>query len=406
MRRLASLGSLLVLGAALVAPAPCPARAEEGEFKAKLAIVRADKALDFWYRTAQSSGPTLSIVERVNPLDSVLLLVIFDGIGDAGGGKGKVTLALSTIDAAGETHVLAQDIPAWEGTPPSKGILVMSRAVPEFSFDEKEPMGTSTIVAEARDEGSGRTARSEAQLELVPWSYGDVPADHAACEEWMWEYYRAPKPAQAVRAYLEYADLENRDGKSVNYAVLGFFRTVFQDAPWLVAHLAARFDPANKEQAKKIVVMLHLLGHDERIQKLSFPDGKVHGMPGELAQMVLPDPYADTIGSAELDLLWGEFLASGRYKPVRQIISVLGLAPFEDEIKAYPKSKKTDEDKQRLLKGVTFQAARWSLDSNMQRHPLVAGYARYAAENETLGQDERAQLEALLAKNGGAPAER
>ena len=405
MRRLASLalGSLLVLGAALAAPAP--PRAPEGEFQAKLFIIRGDKALDFWHRTDESSGPHLALVGHVNPNDSVLLLVVLQGLGDAGGGKGKVTLTISTIDPAGQTQVMARDVSAWDGPLPPEGILVMSQAVPEFFLDE-EPMGTTTIVVEARDAGSGTTSRSEAQLELVPWSYGDVPADAAAFEQWMWEYYLHPKPAEAVRAWLEYANFQSRDDKSLNYAVLGFFKTVFQASPWLVDHLVSRFDSAKPEQGTKIMLMLHLLGQDERLPSLPLDSDKVREqLYSTFAQLELPDPYAAITGSEQLDLLWGEFLATGRYRPVRQLILNLGFAPFEADFKAYSKSKKTDEDKERALKGLAFQAARWSLDSNMEAHPLVAAYARWAAKHETLGKDERAQLEALLAKHGGAPAE-
>ena len=54
------------------------------------------------------------------------------------------------------------------------------------------------------------------------------------------------------------------------------------------------------------------------------------------------------------------------------------------------------------MKGVTFKAARWSLDSNMKQHPLVAGYARWAAANDTLDPDDREQLESLLEQHGAA----
>ena len=381
--------------------------AAAGEFKATLSIVRADKGLDVWYRAAHDSSPALALVHQVNPGENVLLLVVLEGIGDAGGGRGKVTLDLSTVDADRKTQVLASDVPAWDDALPSQGQLVLSRAVPEFAFGDKDPPGTTTIVAEAHDAGSGRTARSEAQLELVPWTYGEVPADHAACDQWMWEYYRAPKPAQAVRAWLEYADLQNRDGQSPNFAVLGFFRSLFQASPWLVDHLVARFDPTRPDQSTKITLMLHLLGQDARLATLPVGDEQVREhIAQNLAQVSLPDPYRELTSPAQLDLLWGEFLATGRYAPVRQLITALALAPFDDAVAAFASSQKTDEDKERLRQGLIFQGARWSLDSNMAGHPLVVAYARWAAEHETLGAEERAQLEALLEKHGVAKAAR
>ena len=386
----------LALGAA---PLAARQRAQEAAFKATLVPIRGDKALDFWYRTPTSSGPSLSVVERVNPNDAVLLLVLLEGIGDAGRGKGQVTLRVSTIDPAGETEILAEDVPAWDDTLPAKGILTISRAVLEFYFDDKEPAGTTTIVVEATDAGSGTTARTEAALELVPWSYGLVPDDEHA-GDWVTDYYRAPAPGQAVRAYLEYADVESKKTEGWNYAVLGFYRTIFQGSPWLVDHLVGRFEGADNSQQMKIIAMLHLVGQGERIEQLPFGDeASRKKVRAEAEKLVLPDPYAPIEGPVQLDLLWGEFLATGRYAPVRQLVTALDLAPFEDDVEAFPKSKKTEKDKQRFLKGVTFQAARWSLDSNMKQHPLVLAYATQIAEQEKLGKDARKQLEALLEKH-------
>ncbi|MDP2652655.1 MAG: hypothetical protein Q8Q08_01345 [Candidatus Omnitrophota bacterium] len=71
-----------------------------------------------------------------------------------------------------------------------------------------------------------------------------------------------------------------------------------------------------------------------------------------------PDPSSPFF----LDYLWGEFLASGSEAPVRKIISALDHQwPDKD-------AKLSDEDVARAL---THSAARWSLASNAQQHPLV-----------------------------------
>ena len=397
--------SLASLGAAPIAtPIAAPQRAQAaGTFKATLVPVRGDRALDFWYRTPAASEPNLAVVERVHPNDAVLLLVLLEGMGDTGGGKGRVSLRFSTIDTAGETEVLAEDVPAWDDTLPPKGIITISRALPEFYFDDEEPMGTSTIVVEARDAGSGTTVRTQAALELVPWTYGQVPDDEQE-GDWMVAYYRAPAPGQAVRAYLEYAEVENPKSEGWNYAVLGFYRSIFQVSPWLVDHLVARFEGADDTQQMKIIAMLHLVGQAERIEQLPFgdPDSRKR-VRANAEELVLPDPYATIEGPVQLDLRWGEFLATGRYAPVRQLVTALDLAPFEDAVEAFPKSKKTERDKERFWKGVTFQAARWSLDSNMTQHPLVLAYAQHVAEHEKLGKDARTQLAELLDEHGVGP---
>ena len=43
------------------------------------------------------------------------------------------------------------------------------------------------------------------EIELVEWGYGDTPATKAEEDKWVTGYYRMPRPGEAVRAYLEYA---------------------------------------------------------------------------------------------------------------------------------------------------------------------------------------------------------
>ncbi|HZL98837.1 MAG TPA: hypothetical protein VFD43_01175 [Planctomycetota bacterium] len=144
--------------------------------------------------------------------------------------------------------------------------------------------------------------------------------------------------------------------------------------------------------------MLQLLGEMERFQALSSGDETRSKARSAAERIQELDGGEAVVGAPRLDLLWGEFFATGRYAAVRKIVGALSLAPFEPDVGRYIRSAKSAGDMERGVKGMSFMAARWSLDSNMKQHPLVLGYVRYAAEHEQLGKDELEQGRALLAK--------
>jgi hypothetical protein len=370
-------------------------------FDMEFVPVRADSELDPWFRTQPASVPAFARVRQVHPFDTFLPLVTMRGIGAGADGNGHVSLDVTVVSADGETEVIAEDVVAWDGPLPAPSIAVLCQTRFAMGWDEKEALGTLTVIVEAHDEASGATVRRDAQIELVPWTYGDTPADADALNDWFTFYYRAPHPGEAVRAYLECASLANVDSPSWNFANLGFFRAVFADKPWLVDGLVGRVtEDVSGDQLLKVCVLLHLLGQDERIDSL--PIGAERCAAARAAVSKVPDfdPYAEITRPEQLDLPWGEFLATGRYAPARQLVTALRLSGYAEAVDSYKDSAKTEADTEALFKGLTFRAAVWSINSNMGQHPLLVDYGVWMLAHGELGsEEERVTLGMMLAKH-------
>jgi hypothetical protein len=401
------LACLLGLGAhalAQTAPADGPsvpvadAPSAPGAFDIVILPIRSEPSLDFWSKTLPSSEPGFATISRFHPDDEFLPVVLLKHIGDRGDGTGHVTLEVSVRGADGETEVLGTDIPAWDGPLPRSGIS-LGTSIFGLKFDGEEALGTVTLSVTARDAASASTVRREVELEFVPWSYGEEPASAEDLGAWMTAYHTAPAPAEAVRAWLEFARLHDAESGQWHFPVLEFFRHVFLANPWLVPHLVGRFPHADAEQRFKIAALLHLTEHDDLVDALSFADAEERRQVREqVAALQLPDPYGPLVHPAQLDLLWGEFLATARYAPVRQLVRALELAPFEAAaLAAATTPPATDEERSAAFRGILFGAARWSLDSNLRQHALVRAYADYMLAEESLGETERAVLASLLA---------
>lgn len=364
-------------------------------FDIQLIPVRADPALDAWHRVPARFTPQFAPVTRLHPGERVLLLVPMIGLSADARGDAHVTLEVEQRRADGTVGGLGSDLSAWDGPAPAPGAAVLSRSLPGLTFKPGEPAGPVLVRVRATDATSGATAERTAELELTPWSYGELPADAAGYESFCRRYHRAPEPGQAVRAFLEFAQLERPDG-TLDLAIAGFFTTLFRDQPWLVDHLldVARGDPARRQKA---TLLLHLLGLPGRIPELH-PDDPARGAGARAAVsgLRLPDPYATLESGAQLDLLWGEFFASARWRPVRRVVAALEHLP---DAALAPDGA----DPARALRAEAAVAAARSLEENVFRHPLVAQYVLGMLEDE---RELQPPLRALLAEVFDHAAER
>ncbi len=398
MKRIAVL--VLVLAARLVAQGDAAAP----DFDMVLLPVRIDPAMDLWARVPTDVAPGFQAVSRVCPHDVVMLLAFFTHMGTDSQGRARVTLDVHIEGPEGGEDLDETGIPAWDGPPPEPGHVGLSQAIPGYMMDDKEPPGLVTVTFTAHDEVGATTVVRQCNLELAPWDYGTEPVDEAAFHDWYERYHQAPQPAQAVRAFLEHATFEQRDGKGWNHAEVGFFRTLFEDRPRLVEHLVATAREASEDRRARTAMLLQLLSRPERLADLYPDEGRLVAARAALASIAMPDAYGPLQEPGQLDLLWGEFFASGRYAPVRQIVRALDLADGSDPIATFKASAQTDADRAALMRGVSVQAAAWSLRSNIGQHCIVRDYARWMLDNEDLTPRERAGLAAAL--EAGAKRER
>ncbi|HEV2618989.1 MAG TPA: hypothetical protein VGU23_03510, partial [Acidobacteriaceae bacterium] len=92
----------------------------------------------------------------------------------------------------------------------------------------------------------------------------------------------------------------------------------------------------------------------------------------------LPDPYDMKPGSKlwmNLDLLWSDFIATGRKEPIVAITRSLAWKADYDAFTTMQKQgKKPASLTDSLIRGVTYSAAGWSLSSFDGNDPLAADY--------------------------------
>jgi hypothetical protein len=388
-----SLTQFWACSAALAAQEPAAAPASDA-FDMLVLAVRHDDVPDIWNHSLPEVGPLLGTCSSLCPDETVTLLILLRHIGVDARGEGHVMVALHETLPSGEPGMQEQDIPAWSGPVPAGDMVLKSKSQLGLSYDATDPLGRHVLKLVAVDGVSGAEVEREVALDLVAWSYGEKPASEQEFEAWYQSYHQAPQPAQAVRAFLEYAQLTQ--GEDWNFAMVGLFRTIFDDDPWLLDPLVRTARGLDADKQARTATLLGLMGQLDRLDALYAQPEQAQQVRELMKKVKLPDPYGELVNAGQLDLLWGEFFASGRYRPVRQIVRAFNDVAGGDPVALYRISEKTDEDRATLLRRVAAQSAVWSFNSNVRQHPVVREFARWMLAHETLTETEESTLKASL----------
>ena len=390
------LSCVAILLAALLAPAGAQApAAAPSTFDMLVIPIRQDGVPDAWKHSLPEVGPSFTVVDSLCPGEVVTLLVLLRGIGDEAQGQGRVTMSLREQEPTGEPGLVQDEISAWAGTlPPRKDRLLLSQANLGISYEASDPLGKHVFTLEAIDAATGAHVERSVDLTLVKWRYGEKPGTPEEYEGWREGYHRAPQPAQAVRAFLEFGELSK--GDSWNFGVVGLFRTIFTDEPWLLEHLIATARTMDEDRQARTALLLALLGKLDRLPVLYPEADHAAQVKAALKDVAMPDAYGELKGPEQLDLLWGEFFASGRYRPVRQIVRAFESSAGGDPVALFRMSPRGDEDKALLRVRVGAQTAVSSFNNSVKQNPLVRQYAQWMLTGEPLSEKEQTFVSAAL----------
>ena len=168
------------------------------------------------------------------------------------------------------------------------------------------------------------------------------------------------------------------------YAVYGFTKTAFTRNKFLLTELEKDFPKADKIQRKNTIQLFEMLGEGYRLKGL---DKSEQGLRDSMWDVVTSIPKTDSIpdSGAALDILWGEFFASGEYAPIEKIIlcainNSANCVKFSELICAGKNVKDEMSDIESFM-GATAISACWSLLSNYNTNSLAKKYISWSLSN-------------------------
>ncbi len=234
--------------------------------------------------------------------------------------------------------------------------------------------GSLKIVARAVLENKKSVALNPAVVEVRTFETArKKPAfgDMQTFGPWLQAYHNAPDPAHL----LDGLRLVSGDAKAGSaYNVMAFFVAALKASP------AAADDVIRQLPTEPVAVriyaipLLRIAGYQT--------DALLNGFKGDkkavLESVALPDTYdlkPDRVLPTKMDMLWGEFFATGRMAPVKAIASMLAWREDYDKFNEMRKSgQKPTELTDSIMRGVVYTAAGWSLSAISRNDGVVADY--------------------------------
>lgn len=358
-----------------------------------------DSDMDSWYKTPPNTGPNIQLVSSVYQGQTFNLLIFFSGYSTEKNNNIHLRYDVQIYDPAGNpTNDKATDILAYEGPNSNPEALILNQQYLKIVFTENYPLGTYKIEVKAYDRISGAIFTSSTPMELVPFVLPEKFKSQQEAAEWLMSYYKNPDPVKAISGVQSIIGLDP-SWVNDNLHVLTFFRRIFSDNPFLFKNIARNFNLFSKEDQKKFLLISAISNDLELISVASSKDKEEFlTFYNSSKQIIVPEINEEINSPVQLDILWSEFLATGRYEPIKQIVSALALEKYKgnlDKIKS-GEIKVTSDIEHNAYLEATYQSAVWSILSNCKQMHLVFKYCTFIYQNEPLDESIKNQLGSIL----------
>lgn len=376
------------------------------DFDFLLVTTAAGPEMDMWHHTLRGTAIVLPALTHVYKEQPFSLAIVFQGYGVNEKSEAEVSYGFTITGPEGQVILKDTGLTGIDAKNVEPKALIMARQQVDLMFEPEDVFGEYTIAVTARDAVSGKVRKRQVRVQLVPFGYASSVESMEEYRRWLPTYYLQPDPVKAFKAYLDYADLDNAVTGQLDFSQIFFYKLLFEKHPFLLKALVDSYADADLQTRMKVLFMLALLDYREAPYLKELPEME-KGYFENVRLLYLPEPYEDLISPQQLDCLWAEFYATGRFEPIRQIVEGLALAEYDGSLEELGKgeeSEKTDQERMNAYREVLLQSARWSLLSNCRQHPLVRAYCGFIFQEGPLTAITREELGRVLATADSTPS--
>ena len=367
-----------------------------------------DPDMDWWYRIPSNSGPKISDTRKIFFGEDFNVFAFVGGAGATPEGKFKLEYSLSLLRPDGKRVDIVKNVP-FSGDRPSADMILACPDVATLRFDETYPDGRYEVELSVKDIVGGAQTSARAPFYTYKWSPPNPYSERSVVRSKVRNFFEEPSPESLYAIYFSKDfNLEQKNApNSLNFSYIGFLRAAFKNNAFLIPYIRAAFPDSSPLDRAKIVFLFEILkveGVDASL--LNDAEKKYQQL---LRAAEIPDPYGEwdpVYAAAQIDMLWGEFYATGSYKPLRRIIDLVGLteeAAYADKLRAEKKRPETKQQWRKFMLGMASRAALRTLAVNYQKIDLAAKYIEWALANGDIPDGTRKILVEDSAPSAPAP---
>jgi hypothetical protein len=381
--------------------ATLPSWAWSAGFDAKIIPTIVNSAMDSWYKVPVNSAPVFVTAGSIHKDQIFNLLVIFKGYTLDGNGSADIVYDVQTFDPNGKpTEDTAKNLVGYKGKVGNRRLLIMAVEFLKIEFTDSYIPGKYTLKVRGTDRVSGRTFDSVAYIELKPFELPDPFASSTEARDWMRDYHRTPRPDRAIDAVRWLLNTDEEWGRE-HPDVLTFFRVVYRENPFLLKYVAQSFDTLSPEDKYRFLLLSALAGDRslEPVMSRKDVDPELRAFYRKAGSVSLPNVTGDITSPEQVDILWAEFSATGKFEPVRKIVGALALkeqAVSPDNGSEKSTGRPVEETRGKDSLDAAYRSVIWSLTANCRKIPLVMKYCTYIYTSEKLDESLKTRLGSVL----------
>lgn len=353
---------------------------------------------DKWYLTGSETVPVIPTINKVfREQYFIFTFFISDYIPD-GSGTAKAVCDIDVADPNGKLCFNKKGIVCLDSKIANSSLVMKSNLDLMINFENDKPIGDYTINITVYDTVSGKSKKTSQRITVSEFRYMNFFKSDQQFSRWMENYYQSPDPGNAIDAYIYFSKSKLNEKDSSFFPVFSFFLEIFRSNKYLVPYVVSMYGSQDFKTKIYLIYLLRYLEYDSGnfFRGLSGDEKKIYDSIRD--KRYAPDPYDEIVNAAQLDILWGEFIATGRFKPVRRLVDLLEMKKYKGSLDGFKSIKNpTDKEKSDAYKGAIYSAVEWSIKSNCEQHQLVKSYCNYILKyDKKLGEEKREILKGII----------
>jgi len=350
-----------------------------------------------WSNTVGSSIPIISTCNTVYKKQYFFITTVASDYALNNQDVANVLYSIKITKPDNSIYFSQENLPLINGKISNKNNFQMSDAILKICFENNDAFGKYKIEVLINDIISGKSKSINSEITLAPLpSYNDIQIKNDEdFSEWFTNYYKNPSPEQAIAYYTYYSQSKFSEKESTFLPVFSVFLEIVKNNNFLLSQI---LDCYKQEDLKTKIYLLYLLTYSDLGTKDFFESlvDKEKEVYDGIKNVPLIDIYGTISNPAQLDMLWGTFMASGSYMPILKLIQTLDYTKYQGYLDAFNKSEQTDEDRQNAINNAIYDSLVWSLRSNCEQHRLVKDYCYWAVNYENLSVEQKDELNKIL----------
>lgn len=377
-------------------------KSKDNKFKLACSIFVSlqDPNRDWWFKVPPNSLPHIGETRKLF-LGQKFSIFPFVSNAELTGEHFSVIYSIIITRPDGQKSALIENS-LFRGKKEGVDVILACPDVVSGVLDANFPVGKYKLQMTVYDEVSKQTATAENYFDVVEWSNPVPFVGEELVDGFIKSFYFQPTPEILYSIFTSKdLNMEQKDAPNgLNYIYIGFLRSAFKNNMFILPKIMDQFPTASNLDRAKLIMLFAILG-EPPIEEEKLREYEVKYQESMRKHFPL-DAYADwdpVMGAAQMDMLWGEFFATGTYAPVRQIMSALSLTNELEVMEriAAQKRKPLDKDEWRsFMLGILNRAALSTIARNAFDFDLVRKYCEWAAENDEISRAAKTKVSPIV----------